>query len=159
MIDFRTFLVGLAHVATRGMTDNPEHIGDGLLPLSIENLIKQKILVYCFRREPTIPRLRSTAILQYLNLKGSDHPFVQDVLRRKGVRFGFQGLYLHYSTHWSSNRHRYTEAKSRSGLVASPVSEETKDIKHWELIFNADKNCFYIPIFYYSFGRHHFFSR
>ena len=135
MIDFRTFLVGLAHIAVSGGNDSAEHADGDLLPLSIENLIKRNVLVSCFRREPTIPRLRPAAIFQYLDLNMNGNSFIHDILRRKGVRFGFQGLYLHYSTHWHSNRHRYTEAKSRSGLIASPVPEEIKSIKHWELIF------------------------
>ena len=42
VIDFRTFLIGLAHVAVWRTTDSKEDKTDTLLPLVIENFIKQK---------------------------------------------------------------------------------------------------------------------
>ena len=135
VIDFRTFLLGLAHVAVWRTTDSKEDKTDSLLPLVIENFIKQKILVYAFRREPTVPRLRPSAIFKYLDLNVAEHPFIHAIMKKKGLRFGFQGIYLHYSTHWNYNRHRYTEAKSRSGLPTPATSDEVRKVKHWENVF------------------------
>ena len=91
--------------------------------------------MYAFRREPTIPRLRPSAIFKYLDLNVAEHPFIHDIMKKKGLRFGFQGIYLHYSTHWNYNRHRYTEAKSRSGLPTPATSDEVRKVKHWENVF------------------------
>ena len=135
VIDFRTFLLGLAHVAVWRTTNAKKGERDGLLPLVIENFIKHSILVYAFRREPTIPRLRPSAIFKYLDFNIAEHPFINGIMKKKGLRFGFQGLYLHYSTHWNYNRHRYTEAKSRSGVLTSAASDEVRKVKHWENVF------------------------
>ena len=53
VIDFRTFLIGLAHVAVWRTTDSKEDKTDTLLPLVIENFIKQK---FCCMLSAVNPR-------------------------------------------------------------------------------------------------------
>ena len=110
----------------------------GKFPLSIDSVVKDHILTFGYRREPVLARLRVSAILNGTHDDVRADPFVMDLLRRQNIRQGMRALYFHFASQHDVNRHRYTEAKSRSGSLASSLPAETgrvKSIKYWAKIW------------------------